>query len=590
MIRKQVSKCLLLSPIFFLILGAAVLPQREGKFSPELLEAIKAGNTGSYTAWIYFSDKGPGRFQKMEEVKAGLSLKSMKRRLRQGLGELVDEYDLPAHEPYVEAVKRDAAKIRHVSRWLNAVSVEASGQALERIAGFSFVRRIEKVRVFAFREPVSAPLVRPEIPPAEALGHGFDYGPSLTQLSQMNVPLLHDMGYSGRGILVCMLDSGFNNLRHEALDHLDILATWDFVNNDPQVSDENGQMGNGDHGTNTLGVIAGYQPGELIGPAFGASFILGKTENTEWERHIEEDHWIAGAEWADTLGADLISSSLGYRDQFTHGEGNYSSEDLDGNTTVVARSANIAAAKGILIINSAGNEGASIPPENTLVSPSDSPVVLAAGAVNEQGERVRFSSTGPTADGRIKPDVMAQGSSVYSASPDAVNAYEYVSGTSFSCPLTAGAAALILEINPSWSNQDIMNAIKQTAGRSHDPDNLYGWGVLDAFQAAFYPIRSIHPPKNFAVKRLKNNYGFFVQYVDRVSWAPNPRNGNRVHSFRIFARRLDSQGQAFELVREADSLIFGFERRGLLKNENFLYKIVAVSDAGEESDPDYARQ
>jgi serine protease AprX len=590
MIWKRASNCFLLIPFFFLILGTAVLFQKEDKISPKLLEEITADETGSYTAWIYFRDKGPDRFQRMEEVKASLSLKSMKRRLRQGLDELVDESDLPAYGPYVEAVKRDVAEIRHVSRWLNAVSVEASGQALERIEGFSFVRGIEKVKVFSFREPVSLPLANFEVPSAEAVAHLFDYGPSLTQVSQMNVPILHDMGYSGQGILICMLDSGFNNLHHEALDHLDILAMWDFVNGDPGVSDESGQMGNGDHGTNTLGVIAGYKPGRLIGPAFGASFILAKTENTEWERHIEEDHWIAGAEWADTFGADIISSSLGYRDQFTHGEGNYSSEELDGNTTVVARGANIAAAKGILIVNSAGNEGASTSPENTLVSPSDSPLVLAAGAVSEQGERVGFSSTGPTADGRIKPDIMAQGSSVYSASPDAPSEYEYVSGTSFSCPLAAGAAALILEINPSWTNQDIMNAIKQTAGRSNNPDNLYGWGVLDVLQAAFYPLKSIHPPRNFAAKRLKNNYGFFIQYVDRLSWAPNPRNGNHVRSFKIYAKRLDGQGQVFELIRETDSSTFGLERRALLKNETFLYKIVAVSDAGEESDPDYARQ
>jgi serine protease AprX len=590
MIRKHASSCWLLYPVFFLILGTATLFQKDGKIAPELLEEITADETGSYTAWVYFRDKGPNKFQRMEEVKAGLSLKSVKRRLRQGLDELVDEYDLPAHGPYVEAVEKEAAAIRHVSRWLNAVSVEANGQALQRIAGLPFVRRIEKVKVFAFREPVSPPQLKPEVPSVEAEAHILDYGPSLTQVLQMNVPALHDMGYTGRGVLVCMLDSGFNNLQHEALDHLNILATWDFVNGDPVVSDEAGQMGTGNHGTNTLGAIAGYRPGRLIGPAFGASFILGKTENTEWERHIEEDHWIAGAEWADTLGADIISSSLGYRDQFTSGERNYSSEDLDGNTTIVARGANIAAAKGILIVNSAGNEGASTPPENSLVSPSDSPWVVAVGAVNEQGVREGFSSTGPTADGRIKPDVMAQGSSVYSAGPGAADEYEYVSGTSFSCPLTAGAAALILEINPSWTNQDIMNAIKQTAGRGDNPDNLYGWGVLNALEAAFYPLKSLYPPRNFAIKRLENNYGFFIQYVDRLSWASNPRNGNRVQFYRIYAGRLDNPGQAFELIQETDGATFGLERRALLKNETFLYKIVAVGDAGEESDPDHARQ
>ncbi len=576
--------------MFFLILGTSVLFQKDDKISPRFLEEITADETGRFTAWVYFRDKGPDKSQRIEEVKAGLNLKSIKRRLRQGLNELVDEYDVPAYGAYVEAIKKEAAAVRHVSRWLNAVSIEASGRALKRIAGLPFVLRIERVKVYSFREPVSPPQVKPGVPSAEAEAHILDYGPSLTQVLQMNVPVLHDMGYFGRGVLICMLDSGFNNLQHEALGHLNILATWDFVNGDPVVSDEAGQMGNGNHGTNTLSVIAGYRPGRLIGPAFGASFILGKTENTEWERHIEEDHWIAGAEWADALGADIISSSLGYRDQFTSGDMNYSSEDLDGNTTIVAHGANIAAAKGILIVNSAGNEGASSPPENSLVSPSDSPWVVAVGAVNEQGIRVGFSSTGPTADGRIKPDVMAQGSSVYSAGPGAADEYEYVSGTSFSCPLTAGAAALILEINPTWTNQDIMNAIKQTAGRGDHPDNLYGRGVLNALEAAFYPLKSFYPPRNFAVKRLENNYGFFIQYVDRLSWSSNPRNGNRVQFYKIYARRLDNPGQDFELIKETDGAAYGLERRALLTNETFLYKIVAVSEAGEESDPDYARQ
>lgn len=253
-----------------------------------------------------------------------------------------------------------------------------------------------------------------------------------------------------------MLDSGFNNLFHEALDHLDIVATWDFVNGDADVYDQEGQMGNGNHGTHTLSVIAGFEPGELIGPAYGASFLLGKTENTEWERHIEEDHWIAGAEWADSLGADIISSSLGYRDQFTQGDIDYTWEHLDGKSTIVARGANIAASRGILIVNSAGNEGLSAPPENTLVSPSDSPRVLAAGAIDSQGDRVNFSSTGPTADGRIKPDVMARGVAVYSANPGNPVEYDLVDGTSFSCPLTAGVAAVIQEINPAWTNEDVM--------------------------------------------------------------------------------------------------------------------------------------
>ncbi len=592
MIENKLFRSIMLA-IFLAFLITAGISQREEKISPRLQRAFAEKSPGEMLiAWIYFRDKGPGRLQKMEEAKLTLTIKSMNRRLRHGFDTLVDEFDLPVYQLYVDAIKPYVHRIRHTSRWLNAASVEATRQSLERISKFRFVDEMDEVLAYTYRNPESGlkneiepvpdvPLVEPNM---------LDYGMSFSQVDQLRIPLLHNKGYSGRGVLICMLDDGFNNLNHRALDHLDVVATWDFVNGDPNVFDEEGQMGNGDHGTQTLGTIAGYEPGELIGPAFGASFLLGKTENSDWERHIEEDHWIAGAEWADTLGADIISSSLGYRDRFSPGEGDYSWEDMDGNTTVVARGANIAASRGILIVNSAGNEGSSRSGLNTLVSPSDSEHVLAAGAVDSQGKRVGFSSVGPTSDGRIKPDVMAMGESVYSPDPGRIDAYEFVNGTSFSCPLVAGVAALVLEVNPSWTNQDLMAAIRLTASRSDSPDNSYGWGIVDARKAAFFPLKNLQPPQSFTVSRLENNYGFFIQYEDQLTWEPNPRNGNKVSSYRISAKQLDIQDRPFVPIAEVDSQTFGFLNRGLLEGENFLYRITSVSATGEESDPNYARQ
>jgi len=573
------------------ILSAGGFSGADMKITPRL-EAWMAAHPPPETlpVWVYFDGKGPEKKRRLEEELALLPEPCLRRRLRNGFTRLVDEYDLPVHRPYLNAVRSQAARVRHVSRWLNAVSVEVDAEAIRSLASLPFVRRVDRVVRYAFREPVSREgKALPQRPEVEA-AHVFSYGSSLAQLDQINVPPLHDLGYSGRGILICMLDAGFNNLEHKALAHLDIRATWDFVNGDPDVFDQDGQMGNGDHGTNTLAAIAGFAPGELIGPAFGAGFILGKTENTEWERHVEEDHWIAGAEWAEHLGADIISSSLGYRDRFTHGERDYAWEDMDGETTAVVRAANIAAARGILIVNSAGNEGSSTPPENTLVSPSDSPYVLAAGAVDGRGERVFFSSTGPTADGRIKPDLMARGLDVYTARPDDPRGYTFVDGTSFSCPLTAGAAALVLEVNPAWTNADVMEAMKRTASRSDDPDNRFGWGILNAYQAAFYPLKNIHAPRRFSVRRLENHYGFFLQYVDELSWEPDPRNGDRTAAYRIQARRLLFPGAEFQPVAEVDGQTFTYTRRGLLEEEEFLYRITAVSKTGEESDPAYARR
>lgn len=581
---------LIISLAVFISTGTS---QRETKVSPRFQAVLAKGDPGSkLIVWIYFRDKGPGRQKKLEEAKMTLTVQSLNRRLRNGFDALVDEFDIPVYHNYVDSIRPFVDRIRHTSRWLNAVSAEATRASIERISKFRFVRKVDEVLAYTYREPVSGsknvPEPVPKVPLKEPLT--FDYGMSFAQVDQIHVPPLHNMGYSGRGVLVCMLDDGFNNLGHRALDHIDIVATWDFVNGDPNVFDEEGQSGNGDHGTLTLGTIAGYQPGQLIGPAFGASFLLGKTENSDQERHVEEDHWIAGAEWADTMGADIISSSLGYRDRFDQGEVDYTWQDMDGNTTVVAKGANVAASHGILIVNSVGNEGSTRAGLNTLVSPADCEHVLTAGAVDSGGRRVNFSSVGPTSDGRIKPDVMAMGESVYSTAPGGIDAYELADGTSFSCPLVAGTAALVLEINPSWTNQDIMTAIKSTATQSDSPDNGYGWGIADAQKAAFFPLKSLHAPQHFTVSRLENNYGFFIQYVDQLTWEPDARNGNRIFSYRIYARRLEIQDQPFELMAEVDGQTFNFIHRGLLEDEAFLYKITSVSISGEESDPNYTRQ
>jgi serine protease AprX len=572
------------------VMASFLRSDTEGKISTNLKMMIqRQGEQASFTVWIFFKDKGYDVNEKMQAARSLRNPRSLKRRMRHlKYTPLVDEYDVPVEDKYIQSVQSFTIRIRHSSRWLNAVSAEAYGHALQRIANLDFVKKIDRVRSFYFREPDLIQAQSMEKPSLVAEPHAFDYGPSFNQLNQINVPVLHDLGYSGKGVLICMLDTGFKNFTHQALDHLDIQATWDFVNDDPNVFDEDGQMGLGNHGTQTLGTIGGYHPGELVGPAYGASYILGKTENTDWERHIEEDHWVAGAEWADDLGADIISSSLGYRYEFTDGEEDYTSEDMDGETAIVTQGANIAASRGILIVNSAGNEGPALPGENTIIAPADSPHVIAAGAVHPSGIRVEFSSMGPTADGRVKPDVMAQGYDVYTVEIGGFSIYDSVAGTSFACPLTAGVAALILEINPTWTNQDIMEAIKSTADNSSNPDSEYGWGIVDAYGAAFYGLKKLYPPSSFSVERVANDYIFFSQYVDRLTWRVNPLNEMPVASYRLYARRSDIQDEEYILIAEVDNQTFSYNRRGLLEEEFFLYKITSVSDTGEESDPIYA--
>lgn len=541
------------------LFGGLLFGQAESKLSRQLRMALEAKSPGEeIAAWIFFTDKGTDLARQLPGAEASLTPNAYRRRLRsRGAGNLVDEYDLPVNAAYLGKVTARVQRIRHKSRWLNAVSVEAGAAALRELAALPFVEKIDLV----YRRTL--PLAPLEIPDESGgvaapgpIGFrkptALDYGESYPQNNQINVPPLHDAGYSGQGIVIGMLDSGYNNLEHEALDHLHILATWDFVNGDSIVSDQPGQMGNDNHGTYTLSTIAGYQPGQLIGPAYGASFLLAKTENVDWERHIEEDHWVAGAEWADSLGADIISSSVGYRDGFTHGEPDYGPEDMDGRTTIVSRGAAIAAGRGIVVVNSAGNEGQAGAFGNTLVAPADGELVIAAGAVNSAGKRSSFSSMGPTSDGRIKPDVMALGEGVRVVSALSLNGYTAAQGTSFSCPLIAGAAALILEANPGASNVQIIEALRKTAGNAAAPNNATGWGVANALQGSeFIRNGGIAPPASNKMEILQNN--------------PNPFN-----SFTRFDYNLPQSGRVKIAVynlrgQKVATLLDKFQEAGLYR-------------------------
>jgi subtilisin family serine protease len=273
-----------------------------------------------------------------------------------------------------------------------------------------------------------------------------------------------------------MLDTGFDT-DHQAYRHLDILAERDFINNDAETADEPGDpSGQDGHGTATLSCVGAAYPGVIYGGSYGASFVLCKTEMVDDEIEVEEDYWAAAVEFADSLGADIVSSSLGYYYWYTY-------EDMDGNTAVVTNAADMAAARGIVVVNSMGNEGDD--PWLYMIAPADGDSVLSVGAVTSEMERTSFSSVGPTYDGRIKPDVMAMGQSTYVATTADTASYGNASGTSFSCPLTAGAVGLIIEGHPDWTPTDVIDALRSTATQSDAPDTLMGWGIVQAREAMY---------------------------------------------------------------------------------------------------------
>ncbi len=296
-----------------------------------------------------------------------------------------------------------------------------------------------------------------------------------TQLNQINVPAVHDMGYTGQGITICSMDAGFDNLAHEVFDSMNIVAMWDFVDNDPDVSQ------GGSHGTSTLSTIGGFKEGKLIGPAFNADYLLARTEDIFSETPVEEDNWIAALEWADGMGVDVTTTSLSYLDYdppFT----SYTWEDMDGNTALITIAADLAVKIGIVVLNSASNSGDNNE-HNTLGAPADGDSVITVGSVRSNGERSGFSSVGPTADGRIKPDLMAMGSSVYVARSSSPTSYGTSSGTSFSCPILAGAAALVLSVDPTLTPMEILDMLRQTASQSNNPDKWMGWGIINTLDA-----------------------------------------------------------------------------------------------------------
>ncbi len=478
-------------PIFMLCLAAAAFAQQGpiSKISAALeSQMTNASADEQLLVWVYFTDKGQNTDSYFSNPLSVVSEKSLKRRAKV-LGEnaALTMKDIPVNPAYLAQVKAEGLNIKWPSKWLNAVSGMAAKSQLDELEALPFVKKLDIVYKLkkGFQPETDQNAMKQilsKVTQPEGI-NSYNYGESYDELQQINVPAVHDMGYTGQGVTVCVMDAGFSRLSHTAFDSMNIIAAWDFVNNDPNVGNQS-DSGDGSHGTETLSTIGGYAPGHIIGPAFNASYILAKTENTDSETPLEEDNWIAAMEWADSIGVDVTSTSLSYTD-FDPPWLSYTWEDMDGNTAIITNGADYAAYLGIVVVNSAGNYGYNAS-HNTLGAPADGDSVIAAGAVEYSGTRSSFSSVGPTADGRIKPDIMALGSGNVVASPYNDNSYSYVSGTSFSCPLSAGVAALILCANPGLTPMQVRDAMRETASQSNNPDNQYGWGILNALDAVNY--------------------------------------------------------------------------------------------------------
>ncbi|MBP9882044.1 MAG: S8 family serine peptidase [Chitinophagales bacterium] len=419
---------------------------------------------------IEFRDKNNSPFS-IDDPAAFLSQRSINRRIRFGIP--VTENDLPVNLNYIAQVVGAGAKLINKSKWLNSISIEVKDSTiLDLINELPFVKLSYPIAP-RYANPITN--IKQEVTnysqklQAENV---LDYGKASSQIDMLHGSNLHQQGYKGEGIIIAVMDIGFFNVPNlKVFDSLMVqgrfLGGWNFVKNNDSI------FYSGGHGTSVLSTISANSPGTMIGSAPGASVYLFVTEDGSSEYPIEEHNWAAGAEMADSLGADMISSSLGYS-EFDDAGFNYTYEDMDGNTTMVTRAADFAAAKGMIVCSSAGNQGNS----NWfyITAPADADSILTVGAVDSVGLLTSFSSNGPSSDGAVKPDVVAQGIRATVVEPFSGTIVSG-NGTSYSNPIIAGITACLWQAHPDKNNIEIIEAIKKSASLYFNPNDSMGYGI-----------------------------------------------------------------------------------------------------------------
>ena len=457
--------------------------------------------------WVQFTDKNGSPYS-IDNPGEYLSERALER--RQAYGISIDEYDIPVNPGYLEAVAATGATILNPSKWLNGVTVQTSDPSvITAIEALSFVegtrccfddpyKQVIKEKTFFAEE-----FLRPIDNDVKSINDYYGY--AYPQISQLNGIELHNLGYRGEGMLIGVCDGGFDGAdTHDAfkqiIDDGRLLGTYNFVDKNTNV------WHSSTHGTNVWGLMGGNVPDTYVGTAPMATYFLCMTEDVDSENVIEEYNWVSAMELLDSLGVDVVNTSLGYI-TFDMPQWDHTYIDLDGKTAVITIGSEIACSRGILCVSSAGNEGGTSFPYISV--PADGEQTFTIGAVGANGQRAYFSSIGPTYDGRIKPDVMAHG---YGTSvPSYGNSYYEGSGTSFSSPVMAGMVACLWQARKDKSPDVIRDIIRQSANRVDNPDNEYGYGIPDMMLAL-----DLLAQEEIVVKDQNS----------MISVYPNPSNGD----------------------------------------------------------------
>lgn len=423
---------------------------------------------GQNKYFVQFKDKCNNQYA-LSSPEQFLSARALDRRIAQGIE--IDSLDLPVSSTYVQGVADLGCEVHYTTKWLNGVVVSASSAEMAQVAALSYVVDTKQI----YNPSMSKESGEKDSNIDRNSGYTFNYGNSAQQIEMLNGHMLHQQGFTGEGYQIAVIDAGFLNVDiHPAFDSLwannQILGTRDFVDPTSNIFEEHY------HGAAVLSTIGGNMAGQLVGTAPHASFWLIRTENSSLEQIIEEYNWVAGAEFADSVGVDVINTSLGYY-TFDDASQDHTYADMNGINTPITVGANTAALRGIAVVVSAGNEGYSS--WYYISCPADSPYVLTVGAVDSDGDVTYFSSHGPTYDNRVKPDVCAMGQS--SVIAEGSSSISTGSGTSFSAPIVAGLVACLWQAHPDLKVEQLLQLIRCHASSYNDPNEDIGYGIANFF-------------------------------------------------------------------------------------------------------------
>ncbi len=516
---KILKKIFLSFSVGFLFSLVFSLPVRSQPRPLVVLLESELNNQAFYDAWVEFKDKGirtrRQRQKIMKDLEENFNSRALeRRRTKRTLPGLFDERDFPLSPIYLKGVAKTGVVLKVQSRWLNGVSILATKSQIAEIKKLPFVTKVTDFHENKARIPLE-PREKPSAQSPEEKAIYFER--SKIAARQLGLDKLHEAGFTGRGIRIAVIDAGFD-LSHSAFRNphktIHVVAEWDFVENDESIIPRPGTHPTYfSHGTSVLGTIAAYAPNEHVGTAYDAEFILCNPEAGEEEFYLEERWFVAALEFAEAHGADILTSSLVLYDGYTV-------DQADGKTSVMTQGINIACGNGIICLTGSGNYGHDKNPSiSHLMTPGDAQDIITVGAINPAGTIAGFSSDGPTADGRQKPEVLALGSQATTVSIENKNGYRFGGGVSIATPIMAGAVACLLQTHPEWTVEELREALFRSGDfyREHgrpDPSYVHGYGIPDVFLASGLEVTPRH--RSFMEKVVKT----LEDWLDKEAQSP----------------------------------------------------------------------